>query len=189
MSKPFGQVRIIGGQWRSRKLKFPQAKSLRPSPDAVRERLFNWLQYDIGGSRCLDLYAGSGAFGFEAASRGATLVTMVDSNPEVIKQLEKNCSLLQSQQSIEIVHRTVERYLESCQSSFDIIFMDPPFGPKDLTIACQALQASTAISPDTLIYIESARTKEPLPIASSWHIIRQKTQGLVQSTLIKTSKK
>jgi len=187
MSKSPGQVRIIGGQWRSRRLRFPQIEGLRPSPDAVRETLFNWLQQDISGSRCLDLYAGSGALGFEAASRNASSVTMVEKNPAVIRQLRRNCDLLNAVKVIEIIQSAAEGYLKTCESSFDIIFMDPPFGSKDLEKICVAIVESSVIAPDTLIYIESARSTEPLPIPSSWHIIRQKTRGLVQSTLIKAT--
>lgn len=186
MSVPGGQVRIIGGKWRSRKLRFPAASGVRPSPDAVRETLFNWLQLDIEYSRCLDLYAGSGAIGFEAASRGASSVVMVEANTSVSRALRQNTLLLDAEQQIIVETEKAEKFLGRCQSAFDIVFMDPPFDADHLEAACAALANSKAIDNSTLLYVESAKRREPLPISPSWHIIRQKTRGLVQSTLIKT---
>jgi len=187
MSKTHGQVRIIGGQWRSRKLEFPLLKDLRPTPDAVRETLFNWLQFDLAGSQCLDLFAGSGAIGFEAASRGATWVSMVESNSTAVKQLQLNRDLLRATEVVEINHCNYRQFLESSETLYDIVFIDPPFTSSDLSQICMELQSNAVLAPDALIYIESAKSREALPIEPSWHIIRQKTQGLVQSTLIRTS--
>ena len=112
--KHSGQVRIIGGAWRSRKLSFPAVANLRPSPDAVRETLFNWLQYDLPGCRCLDLFAGSGAFGFEAASRGAVAVTMVESNPKAIAALERNCAALNAGHIVSLAKQDAWLFLQRC---------------------------------------------------------------------------
>ncbi|MBX2868186.1 MAG: 16S rRNA (guanine(966)-N(2))-methyltransferase RsmD [Acidiferrobacterales bacterium] len=181
-----GQIRIIGGQWRSRKLLFPTTASLRPTPDSVRETLFNWLQSDIPGSKCLDLFAGSGALGFEAASRGAARVKLVEKNTLVVQQLRKNIALLNASSQIQVEQRTAISLLEQDQEQYDIVFADPPFDPDLLAETCSAIASCKAIHDKTLLYLESARSPEPLPIPSSWHIIRQKARGRVQSTLIQT---
>ena len=181
-----GQIRIIGGRWRSRKLWFPNTTTLRPSPDAVRETLFNWLQHDIQQSHCLDLFAGSGALGFEAASRGAASVVMVESDPEIACQLEQNKVLLEAEENVIIVNSSAAQFIENCDQQFDLLFLDPPFGSCQLEQSCIQLDRSRIIAPGALLYIESPKNNIPLPIPPSWHIIRQKTRGLVQSTLIET---
>ena len=179
-----GEIRIIGGFWRSRRLRFPGVDSLRPSPDAVRETLFNWLQNDIPGACCLDLFAGSGAFGFEAASRGASLVTMVESNAEVARKLVQNADLLGAGDVVRVVQGCVEKFLRTATTPYDIIFMDPPFSGNLADATCRQLSRGELISGNTLLYIESAATKEQLPLPSTWDIIRQKDYGTVRSTLI-----
>jgi 16S rRNA (guanine966-N2)-methyltransferase len=181
-----GRVRIIGGQWRSRIIRFPAAPNLRPSPDVVRETLFNWLQNTIKGSYCLDLFAGSGAFGFEAASRGAESVTLVESNPQIVRQLGQNCALLNTSELVTVIHSNAEQFLKQCSRKYDLVFLDPPFESGVLPGVCQLLSRGQLLSDNALVYIESPNTDIPLPIAPSWHIIRQKTRGLVQSTLIQT---
>lgn len=121
-----GRIRIIGGTWRSRKLDVVDAAGLRPTPDRVRETLFNWLQPYIEGAVCLDLYAGSGSLGFEALSRGAAAVTMVELNPAVVKNLRQQADRLGADQ-LEIVCANAESWLPTCRHSFDIVFIDPPY--------------------------------------------------------------
>ncbi len=181
-----GRIRIIGGQWRSRVVRFPAAPELRPSPDVVRETLFNWLQSTIRGSHCLDLFAGSGAFGFEAASRGAKSVTLVESNPQIVHQLVQNCELLNASEWVTVIHDNAEHFLKQCTRRYDLVFLDPPFHSDLLPAVCQLLSRRQLLADNALVYIESLDTDIPLPIAPSWHIIRQKTRGLVQSTLIQT---
>ena len=179
-----GEIRIIGGLWRSRRLRFPGVDSLRPSPDAVRETLFNWLQNDIPGACCLDLFAGSGAFGFEAASRGASLVTMVESNTAAARKLVQNADLLGAGDVVRVIQGSVEEFLRSATTPYDIIFMDPPFSGNLADTTCRLLSRGELIAGNTLLYIESAATKEQLPLPSTWDIIRQKDHGAVRSTLI-----
>ena len=188
MANPPGQVRIIAGKWRGRKLKVPSIKDLRPSADVVRETLFNWLREDISGSNCLDLYAGSGSLGFEAASRGAASVTLVDRHPVIIKQLQNTVQTLEAERQIEVVHSKAASYLNNLQQQFRIVFLDPPFNGEELDKICNILMTSNALDANALVYIESGNRAEPLPIPASWHIIRQKTVGRVLSTLINTSK-
>ncbi|MGB5707728.1 MAG: 16S rRNA (guanine(966)-N(2))-methyltransferase RsmD [Arenicellales bacterium] len=186
MSTQLGHIRIIGGRWRSRKLAFPVVEGLRPSPDAVRETLFNWLQSDLPESRCLDLYAGSGAFGFEAASRGATTVVMVEANQVAARQLKKNCDILVAENNITIVNSRAQHFIGHCTEQFDLVFLDPPFESVDLARICGLISKSSILAPGAMVYIESPKISVPLPIPSTWHIIRQKTRGLVRSTLINT---
>ena len=150
----------------------------------MRETLFNWLQNDISGARCLDLFAGSGAFGFEAASRGASLVTMVESNAVAARKLVLNAKLLGANEVVRVVHGGVERFLHSTTTLYDIIFMDPPFSGNLVDSTCRLLSQGELITGSTLLYIESPATKEQLPLPSTWDIIRQKDHGTVRSTLI-----
>ncbi len=113
-------LRVIGGEWRGRKLKFQTAEDTRPTTDRLRETLFNWLQWDVRGSRCLDLFAGSGALGFEAASRGASSVVMVEINPACVRQLNQNIEQLQANQ-VEVVHASAASYLAGKPEPFDIV--------------------------------------------------------------------
>ena len=121
-----GKVRIIGGQWRSRLLAFPEHPDLRPTADRIRETLFNWLGQDLSGMRCLDLFAGSGALGFEAASRGAASVVMVDSDTGIYRMLRENKEKLQATQ-VELVMMNAMNFLKSDARKFDVIFLDPPY--------------------------------------------------------------
>lgn len=123
-------IRIIGGKWRRRILRFPDSLGLRPTPDRVRETLFNWLGQDLSGLTCLDLFSGSGALGFEAASRGAARVVMVENAPRVCDALEANARLLDAGGQLEIVRKDAVRFVSSlCAAGlrFDVLFFDPPF--------------------------------------------------------------
>ena len=122
-----GSVRIIGGRWRRRVLRFPDFSGLRPTPDRVRETLFNWLGQDLSGLSCLDLFAGSGALGFEAASRGATRVVMVDNAAPVLAALRDNAITLQAGEGVQIVGSDAVRFAAAGGLPFDIVFLDPPF--------------------------------------------------------------
>ena len=188
--KKNGQIRIIGGQWKSRRVRCAGVAGLRPSPDAVRETLFNWLPHDLRHKACLDLFAGSGAFGFEAASRGAPKVVMVESHPGAVELLRANHEKLRAGDAVEIFAGPVERFLRRPQPNggggFDILFVDPPFGGGLLEATCQNLRARGFLNPQALVYIESPRADCPLPIPPDWHIIRENRCGMVQSTLIQT---
>ena len=121
------RVRIIGGLWRSRVIRFPDLPGLRPTPDCVRETLFNWLGQELSGRHCLDLYAGSGALGFEAASRGAASVTMVERDPRVFRALRESAALLGAR-GLNIIRGNALEFLARASSRFDVVFLDPPFG-------------------------------------------------------------
>src|SRR5277367_3125267 len=121
-------VRIIGGGWRGRRVSFPDIPGLRPTPDRVRETLFNWLQHSVAGSRCLDLFAGSGALGLEALSRGAREVVFVDQAQAAISHLQTQISRLDAVARTRIMGEDAGRYLRTSPEVFDIVFLDPPFG-------------------------------------------------------------
>jgi 16S rRNA (guanine966-N2)-methyltransferase len=170
------EVRIIGGRWRRRKLRFPEAEGLRPTPDRVRETLFNWLRHDLEGARCLDLYAGSGALGFEAASRGAARVMQVESNPAAYAALEYNRGLLGALE-VESIRADVARFLAGPAEAFDLVFLDPPFGQGLAVPTCVALETQGWLAPRAKIYLETERgaTLEGLP--PNWRLLRNGAAG------------
>jgi 16S rRNA (guanine966-N2)-methyltransferase len=120
-------LRIIGGLWRRRQVRFPDCAGLRPTPDRVRETLFNWLGQDLSGRVCLDLFAGSGALGFEAASRGAARVVMVEKNARVARILRENAQRLKMPETVEFVTGDALEFAVSCKTPFDVVFADPPY--------------------------------------------------------------
>ncbi|MDH5572454.1 MAG: 16S rRNA (guanine(966)-N(2))-methyltransferase RsmD [Gammaproteobacteria bacterium] len=175
-------LRIIGGQWRGRKLAFPDAQGLRPTPDRVRETLFNWLVPYVGGARCLDLFAGSGALGLEALSRGASEVVLVDSHAEVIKYLNEHVRLLDATARARLVKADARAFLEATTeiktAPFDIVFLDPPYH-SGLLQPCMSLLQNGWLSTAARIYFEANRD-EPLPeLPKGWSIYREKTAGQV----------
>lgn len=172
------ELRIIGGHWRSRKLKFPASPGLRPTSDRIRETLFNWLRQDLEGLSCLDLYAGSGALGFEAASRGAKRVVAVESSAETCAALRQNCALLEAEQ-FEVVQRDVERYLTGHAESFDVVFLDPPFHRGLVVPACRLLEQCGWLAGGSRIYVETEREFVPADMPASWELLKSKTAGEV----------
>lgn len=170
------ELRIIGGQWRGRRLSFVEAPGLRPTPDRVRETLFNWLQAVIPGARCLDLYAGSGALGFEAASRGAGEVVMVEREPRVCARLRENARCLGAE--VSIVQGGAEAYLRQA-APFDVVFLDPPFHQGLVELSLRALAEGGLLRPGGRVYIEAeAELGEP-PLPAGWTLLRSKRAGEV----------
>ncbi len=164
------QVRIIGGLWRRRILHFPDAPGLRPTPDRVRETLFNWLGQRLDGLRCLDLFAGSGALGFEAASRGAREGVMVERDSRVMAALKANREVLGAQQ-IELAAADGLAWLVGEHGKFDLIFLDPPF-QADLLEAALA-EAATRLTPEGKIYAEFGAR----PGLDGWRVLREGRAG------------
>ncbi len=164
------RVRVIAGQWRGRRLDFPAAPGLRPSPDRVRETLFNWLAGTIAGARCLDLFAGSGVLGFEALSRGAAQVTLVDNNVTVVSALRATQKTLGADGATLIAADALAFIKGLAPRSFDIIFLDPPFGTTLLADALTAILAGDIVTPGGLLYIETAHSlPRALPPGLRWH--------------------
>jgi len=171
------QIRIIGGEWRGRKLSFPDLPGLRPTSDRIRETLFNWLQLDIIGSDCLDLFAGSGALGFEALSRGAKSVTFVDSHLQSIKQLWLNANVLGT--NAEIVQKDALAYLTSVDRAFDVIFLDPPFNQELLSPSLKLVHERSLLKTDAKVYVESEIKLDFEMISDKWRVIKDKKAGNV----------
>ncbi len=184
--KKSGKLRIIGGQWKRRHIRFPALPGLRPTPDRARETLFNWLMHRIAGRTCLDLFAGSGALGFEAASRGAARVVMIESNRKSVQSLVQNRALLQAQDQVDILHDHALEYLPSTDQKFDLVFLDPPFRKALIGPACQSLVRHPVLRDHALVYIESLISNNPLPIPATWNIIQESRCGMTQLTLAET---
>jgi 16S rRNA (guanine966-N2)-methyltransferase len=147
------EVRIIGGKWKRRKLRFPDRAELRPTLDRVRVTVFNWLAPYLDDAICLDLFAGSGALGFEAASRGAREVTLIERDPVVVRALTANRERLAADNTY-IVHGEALRWLRSCTQRFDVVFLDPPFASSDLAHALEILRERGLLAPGAHVYAE-----------------------------------
>ncbi|MBS1191055.1 MAG: hypothetical protein H6R10_2847 [Rhodocyclaceae bacterium] len=173
-------VRIVGGAWRRRVLRFPDSEALRPTPDRVRETLFNWLGQDLTGQSCLDLFAGSGALGFEAASRGADRVVLVERAPRVLAALRENADLLQTGTQVEIVRSDALQYLASAGSKFDLVFLDPPY--KQGWIDRLAKYLPAVLKEDGAIYVEAEYEIESL---GDWRTVRRGRAGEVNFHLLR----
>jgi len=180
-----GKLRIIGGEWRSRQLPVLDLPGLRPTTDRVRETLFNWLQNDVPGARCLDLFAGSGALGFEAASRGAVSVTLLELQPTASDQLATNIQRLQAQ-NLQLIRANALDWLAQYQGeAFDLVFLDPPFASDLLEPAICCLHQHQLLSSDACVYIE-CDASQPLPeLPSGWQLTKQKKAGQVSYYLIR----
>lgn len=175
---PESTVRIIGGQHRGRKLPFAEMPGLRPTGDRIRETLFNWLQPVIQGASCLDLFAGSGALGIEAASRGAGKVVLVDSAGSVVRQLGKNKTLLELEQ-LSVVRADALQFLEQEPTPFDVVFLDPPFDSNLLEPLCQRLTMGW-LADDARIYLEEDVSRNFPNLPDSWEFIQEKIAGQVR---------
>ncbi len=182
LSKPSNQLRIIAGRWRGRKLNFANIDGLRPTPDRVRETLFNWLQADVGDARCLDLFAGSGALGFEALSRGARSVTLVESNSQAVQQLKANIQLIKTEDCI-LENTTAQNFVEKNAQQYDIVFIDPPFQADLWTEIANQLANKALLVDNALIYIECP-SKGNLPeLPKHWQLRKDKKAGEVRYCL------
>ena len=171
-------LRIIGGRWRSRRLYFPALQGLRPTPDRVRETLFNWLAPLINGARCLDLFAGSGALGIEALSRGANEVVFVEQHPAAIRQLRENLAILGARE-VQVVQTDALNWLQETATPFDIVLLDPPFNQNLLMPVCTALAQNGWLSSGARIYLEAERSLQYLALPTNWEIIRENSAGRI----------
>ena len=176
------QVRIIGGDWRSRRISFPDQAGLRPSTDRVRETMFNWLGQDLDGQSCLDLFAGSGALGFEALSRGAASVVMVEKSRRVCDALRRNALLLGAKNlqlhcadALEFATAAVA----DVAARFDIVFLDPPF--RSSLLAQTLPRVAPLLRPRARVYVEGAAAFAP---AAGWSVLRHGRAGQVHYTLV-----
>jgi 16S rRNA (guanine966-N2)-methyltransferase len=181
-----GSLRVIGGKYRSRLLRVPQRPGLRPTPDRVRETLFNWLGQDLSGLSCLDLFAGSGALGFEAASRGAMRVVLVEKDRAVVAELERSRAALGAAQ-VEIVNGDAAAYLAGNHERlgarpagrFDVVFLDPPFRQNALPGILGSL--GSRLQPGARVYVES---EAPVDVAAPWAELKRARAGQVSYQLL-----
>ncbi len=171
-------LRIIGGDWRGRRIRFPGKGVIRPTPDRVRETLFNWLMAEVPGSRCLDLFAGSGALGLEALSRGAAHVTFVERDRDNAARLRETAAELAPGRAA-VVEADALAWLSGQQSRFDIVFLDPPFAAGVLAKAMQRLDASGVLAPDACIYVEMPAKAGPPELPAGWLLHRSGRAGAV----------
>jgi 16S rRNA (guanine(966)-N(2))-methyltransferase RsmD len=173
------RVRIIGGAWRSRRVQFAPRPDLRPTPDRVRETLFNWLGQDLTGKACLDLFAGSGALGFEAASRGARRVVMVERDPVAFRALTASRAALAAA-AVELKRADALEFLRADDALYDVVFIDPPYRSDLWTRVAPLLPQHLA--PDALVYLERATRAGAMP---GWDVWKQDRAGQVAYQLLK----
>jgi 16S rRNA (guanine966-N2)-methyltransferase len=173
------RVRIIGGAWRSRLISFPPRPQLRPTPDRVRETLFNWLGQDLTGRACLDLFAGSGALGFEAASRGARRVSMVERDALALRALAASRAALAAT-AVELERADALEFLRGGSDVYDVVFVDPPYRSDYWPRVAPLLPRRLA--PGAFVYREDAGRPEPTP---GWEVHRQGRAGQVRFQLLR----
>lgn len=177
------EVRLIGGQWKRSKLPVADAPGLRPTPDRVRETLFNWLGQDLSGWRCLDAFAGSGALGFEAASRGADLVVLLERDRRLASSLGESKLRLKAEQ-LRVETTDAMTWMARCApASFELVFIDPPFDAglvePALALACRV------VVPDGFVYVEAGQPLQPEPMAAlGLRLHRQARAGAVHFQLL-----
>lgn len=179
-------MRIIGGNWRGRWIEVPLASGLRPTPDRQRETLFNWLAPFIVGARCLDLFAGSGALGFEALSRGASEVVMVDRDRRVSRMLEHTRTRLQAETAV-IVCADAKSWLRDTPGCFDLVFLDPPFDADILASTCVTLAEPGRLSQPAHVYLELESGSPAPPLPPGWQVIRQAKAGRSCALLVRVA--
>lgn len=178
MKRRGNELRIIGGQWRGRRFAFADSEGLRPTGDRVRETLFNWLQAYLPGARCLDLFAGSGALGLEALSRGAAGVTFIERSRAVAGIIQGHLRTLNASAG-RVLTMDAARYLEGRPEPFDIVFLDPPFGSDIIGSCCAHLESGGWLAPGAFVYLEHDRNK-PLPaLPIAWELFRSSSAGQV----------
>ena len=174
---------MIAGEWRGRKISFPEIDGLRPTPDRVRETLFNWLRLDIEGANCLDLFAGSGILGIEAASRGANHVVLVEHDVRACRSIKNNLALLNAKQ-ICLQQRSVEAFLtQKTGQVYDLIFLDPPFRQGLVSVCIEALRKYGWAANPAKIYIEIEAEAELDSVPADWTLLKTQKVGAVGSYL------
>ncbi len=173
-----GTFRIVAGEWRGRRFAFPPVPGVRPTPDRVRETLFNWLQNRVRGAACLDLFAGSGALGLEALSRGASRVTFVDKAPRVVDAVRDHLAVLDCDRGrADCVD--ARAFLAGPPTAFEIVFLDPPFGAGWLEDLLPLL-ASGWVAGGAAVYMEQGEDERPVALPSGWRLARSGKAGQVR---------
>ena len=184
-----GRLRIVAGKWRSRLLRLADDPSLRPTSERIRETLFNWLAPSLDGASCLDLFAGSGALGLEALSRGAGQVVFVEQSTRCVKILRENIALLDAA-GAEVLHTDALNYLRCAQPvEFDLVFVDPPFAADLYGELCRLLQENGWLAENARIYIEQPRDVQTSWSSEGWTVLKEKTAGNVGYFLLQVAPK
>ncbi len=182
-----GRLRIVAGKWRSRLLHIADVPGLRPTSERIRETLFNWLAPRIAGATCLDLFAGTGALGLEALSRGAGEVVFIERSPTAARALKQNVATLDAADAV--VHEAdASTFLQHAGGKrFDIVFLDPPFAADMLEDLCRLLSESSVLASDASIYIEEDRARPEVLLPEGWEVTKAKTAGNVRYSLVTVS--
>ncbi len=179
-----GRLRIVAGKWRRRLLPVVDAKGLRPTPDRVRETLFNWLQPVIDGARCLDLCAGTGVLGFEALSRGARSATFIDNAPRVVEALREAAAILNATDAVIEQADALAWLQRPTGEMFHIVFVDPPYGADMQAELCRLLDRNGWLAPAARIYVEQDRREPDFSMPDGWQVLRHGTAGTVRYCLM-----
>ncbi|SNY97346.1 16S rRNA (guanine(966)-N(2))-methyltransferase RsmD [Halomonas sp. hl-4] len=174
-AKPMGKLRIIGGDFRRRQLPVLDSPGLRPTPDRVRETLFNWLGQTLYGKKVLDLFAGTGALGVEALSRGAAQVAFIERDTQVAAHITRNLETLQANQG-HVIIRDAQVFLAQPAQRFDVVFLDPPFHQALVADCCSALETGGWLAEDAMIYVETERDWDP-QVPAHWALHRETQAG------------
>ena len=182
-----GRLRIVAGKWRSRLLDIADVPGLRPTSERIRETLFNWLAPSLQGARCLDLFAGTGALGFEALSRGATLVVFVENSRRAVRAIENSVQVLDAPGAVVHCGDAADFVRSAAPASFDIIFLDPPFADDRLEETCRLIDDRGLLATGGRIYLEQDRAKPETPLPGRWRVLKNKTAGNVRSMLVEVA--
>jgi 16S rRNA (guanine966-N2)-methyltransferase len=183
-SSQAGRLRIVAGIWRSRLLEIAHVEGLRPTSERIRETLFNWLAPQIHGARCLDLYAGTGALGLEALSRGAASAVFVEVSRVAAQQLRRNVGLLKAEKATVLQQDALEYLYSKPGEKFDIVFLDPPFAADLLDETCRLLAQQQLLSEEALVYLEQDRSKAEPELPEGCQMLKNKTAGNVRYMLV-----
>ncbi len=179
-----GRLRIVAGNWRSRLLEIAEVPGLRPTSARIRETVFNWLAPRIAGARCLDLFAGTGALGLEALSRGAADCVFVEKSAKAAQTLRANIATLQAENAV-ILELSAANFLQQGRSTpFDIVYLDPPFAADMLPDLCRLIEESSILADHARIYIEEDRSQPELELPESWQLLKTKNSGNVRYSLL-----
>ncbi len=182
-----GRLRIVAGNWRGRRLPVPDVAGLRPTGERVRETLFNWLMLWIPGKRCLDLYAGTGALGFEALSRGAASCVFVEHHPKALRQLAINVETLDAGSATVMPGDALECLSGISPGSVDIVFLDPPFQAVDLDAVCRRVAESGILARGAKVYVEADRAVGLPDLPAAWQVAKSASAGNVCYALVETA--
>ena len=187
-NSPPGRLRIVAGKWRSRLLKVDPVPGLRPTPLRIRETVFNWLQPGIEGRRCLDLFAGTGALGLEALSRGAASVVFVEQSRRAADSLRKSCEALDAVGASVVTGDAFAYLADRAAEPFELVFLDPPYADDSVAELCRLLAEGGWLAPRATVYFEQQKAQMPPELPPGWQVTHEKTTGQVRYSLATTEK-